>query len=182
MNAKQTLHNDMVNEVETGQGNAGDFTILMRLKNYDDIIEDGLTIITLTDDLLRRLHNYSALVRSLCEEHGASHIQFNFADGVDHLENQPESLEDYDLWADEWLLTSEPYDIRHNPAYQDEAAELTHPMRGSALRVYSDGSLVFRCYHKWSGVEYETDMITLATLDAWATILAGRIRPTAGDE
>ena len=182
MITKQTLHNDMANEAATGQANASDYTILMRLKNYDDYIDDGLCVITLTHDLLRRLHDYSALVKSLCEEHGASHIQFDFAYGVDHLEKQPDSLEDYDLWNEEWLLSSDPYDIWHNPAHRDEAAELAGAMRGSALRVFSDGDMVLRCYHKWSGLEYETDIITLATLDAWATILAGATRPTMGDQ
>jgi len=179
MNAKQNFHNDMAEETATG---ARDYTILMRLNNYDDIIEDGLCAINLTHDLLRRLHDYSALVKSLCEEHGASHIQFNFANGVDHLEKQPDSLEDYDLWNEEWLLSSEPYDIWHNPTHRDEATELAGAMRGSALRVFSDGDMVLRCYHKWSGLEYETDIITLATLDAWATILAGATRPTMGDQ
>jgi hypothetical protein len=179
MNAKQNFHNDVADETAAGTSS---YTILMRLKNYDEYIEDGLCVITLTDDFLRRLHDYSALVNSLCEEHGASHIQFNFAGGVDHLENQPESLEDYDLWNEEWLLTNEPYDIRNNPAHETESAQLTYAMRGSALRVFRDGDMVFRCYHKWSGLEYETDVISLATLDAWATILAGVTRPTMGDQ
>ncbi|MCL4267255.1 MAG: hypothetical protein KJ069_29015 [Anaerolineae bacterium] len=165
---------DLVNEVVTGLAAAGSPTILMHLKNYDDDLEDGMCIITLTDDLLRRLHHYAGLVRQFCEEHGANYVEFNFADGLEHLARQPESLADYDLWREEWLLTSEPYDIRHNPTHNAESVELSHAMHNPALRVYHNGAMVFCSYHRWLGFECETDLITSATLDAWATLLAER--------
>lgn len=166
-----TQQQERVDNEATGLPMVGQPTILMRLKNYDDDFEDGVCVITLTDELLRRLHHYAGLVMQFCAEHGANHVEFNFTEGVDHLERQPDSLEEYDLWHEEWLLTSEPYNIRHNPDHQAEAAELTEAMYAPTLRVYRNGDMVFCAYNKWLWREYETDVISPAVLDAWATLL-----------
>ncbi len=163
---------EMVNTGATDSAAVGWPTIMMRLKNYDDDFEDGVCIVTLTDELLRRLHHYADLVSQFCAEHGANHVEFNFTEGVDHLERQPDSLEEYDLWREEWVMTSVPYDIRRNPAHKEEAAELIEAMYYPTLRVFRNGDLVFCSYHKWMAREWETEVITSATLDAWETWLA----------
>lgn len=146
-------------------------TIVMRLNNYDDDFGDGVCIVTLTENLLRRLHHYAELVRQFCAEHGANHVEFDFAEGVDHLERQPDSLENYDLWREEWIRTNEPYNIRHDPAQREEAAELIEAMCCPTLRVFRNGDMVFCSTNRWLARECETEVITSATLDAWETLL-----------